>query len=166
MKSSTNRKAIASQKSNSRRHESHCNICAHPQCEEIEREFISWKSPVKIAAEFKLGDRSSVYRHAHALGLFAERGGNLRLALGRLIERVDEVPVTAGAVVQAIALYARINGRGELIDPGGQERLDDLYAKMNSTEKEAFAKDGTFPSWFPRLAGAKGSQGSGGNENE
>jgi hypothetical protein len=155
-----------SEKSNFSRHKSRCNICAHSQCEEIEREFVSWKSPAKIAAEFKLGDRSSVYRHAHASGLFAERTGNLRLALGRIIERADDVPVTAAAVVQAIALYARINARGELMDPGEQERLDDQFAKMNSDELEAYAKDGTLPSWFPRSKGTKGPQGSGGNENE
>ena len=38
--------------------------------EEIEGDFISWRSPAAIATEYGLADRASVYRHAHALGLF------------------------------------------------------------------------------------------------
>lgn len=51
------------------RHEHGCKICSHRQREEIERDFINWKSPTLIAKEYRLKDRSSVYRHAHALGL-------------------------------------------------------------------------------------------------
>ncbi|MGD1103526.1 MAG: hypothetical protein ABSA59_15860, partial [Terriglobia bacterium] len=53
------------------RHEFACKICAHPDREEIERDFVGWKSPITIAIDYALADRASVYRHAHALGLFA-----------------------------------------------------------------------------------------------
>ena len=147
------------------RHESGCRICAHPQRQEIEREFISWKSPAKIAVEYKLRDRSSVYRHAHALGLFPKRARNLRAALERLIEQVDDVPVSAGAIVQAITTYARINAQGQLVEPSEQVCLNDLFDRMTPEELEAYAKAGTFPSWFTGVVGATGPQGPGGDEN-
>ena len=167
MPSTRNLTAISSQKLNFNRHKSHCSICAHPQREEIEREFISWKSPKKIAIEYKLRDRTALYRHAHAVYLFSKRNRNLRAPLGRIIERADDAPVTAGAIIQAIALYARINARGELVAPDEQVgRQEDLFEKMNPDELEAYAKNGTLPSWFTQLTGAKGPQGSGGDENE
>jgi len=51
------------------RHEHGCKICSHRLREEIERDFINWKSPTLITKEYGLKDRSSVYRHAHVLGL-------------------------------------------------------------------------------------------------
>ncbi len=57
------------------RHAAECKICAHAQREEIEREFINWRSPVAIAKHYKLANRASVYRHAHALGLYYHPNG-------------------------------------------------------------------------------------------
>jgi len=91
------------------RHKRNCTICAHPQCEEIERDFTNWKSPTAIATEYGLADRTTVYRHAHALDLFIKRGRNVRAALEKIIERVGEVDVTAAAVVAAIQAHAKIN---------------------------------------------------------
>jgi hypothetical protein len=61
------------------RHQSGCKICSHPQREEIERDFITWKSPTPIVKQYGLADRTSIYRHAHALGLFAKRSRNVRM---------------------------------------------------------------------------------------
>jgi len=58
------------EKVNVGRHRRNCSICACLQIEEIEGDFISWCSPAAIATEYGLADRASVYRHAHALGLF------------------------------------------------------------------------------------------------
>jgi hypothetical protein len=52
------------------RHAAECKICAHSQIDEIERDFINWRSPASIAKHYKLANRASVYRHAHALGLY------------------------------------------------------------------------------------------------
>lgn len=160
----TNTKAIPPRKPNLVSHEAHCSVCAHPKREEIEREYISWKSLSGIATEHKL-HRSAVYRHAFALDLASKRARNIRAALERIIERADEVVVTAGAVVQAVALYARINARGDLVEGHDQTSIHDLFAKMNPDELEEYAKHGTVPSWFPRLNGTNGPQGSGGDEN-
>jgi hypothetical protein len=60
------------------RHKRHCTVCGHEKCAEIEADFIGWKSPAAIAEEYDLADRSSVYRHAHALGLFEKRKRNVK----------------------------------------------------------------------------------------
>lgn len=165
MSVSKNRKVIPSQKPNFTSHKAHCTVCRHPRCNEIEAEFVSWKSPATIATEYKLRDRSALYRHAHAADLFSRRDRNLRVALGRLIERVDDVRATAGAIVQAVALYARINARGEFVEPDEQESFEDQFAKMNPDEIKAYGEGGPPASGGPRLKDKKGQQGSGGDEN-
>ncbi|MFZ0339890.1 MAG: hypothetical protein WAL45_17810, partial [Terracidiphilus sp.] len=60
------------------RHQRNCSVCGHKQREEIESAFIGWRSPAAIAEEYGLADRTSVYRHAHALGLFPKRQKNIR----------------------------------------------------------------------------------------
>jgi len=102
-------------------------VCRHEQREDIERAFVGWRSPAAIAEEFGLADRASVYRHAHALGLFENRGRNIRAALGYMIERVTEVDVTAAAVVSAIQAYAKINAAGEWIDCTETVSMNDLF---------------------------------------
>ena len=130
------------------RHKRNCSICAHQQREEIESEFISWRSPSTIATEFGLSDRSSIYRHARAFDLFAKRQRNVRAALERIIEHAGEVDVTASAVVSAIQAYSKINAGGQWIERTEQVSLNDLFDKMSTQELEEYAKDGTLPKWF------------------
>ena len=99
------------------RHARICSICCHPDRDAIEEDFIHWHSPSDIAFDYHLPDRSSVYRHAHATGLFARRSRNLRFVLENLLERVDKVKVTAHAVIRAVRAYTRINDAGEWIEP-------------------------------------------------
>lgn len=165
MPSSKDRKPVLSRKPNFVSHKAHCTICAHPQLENIEQKFLRWESPARIAAEHKLRDRSAVYRHAHAVGLFSQRDRNLRAALGRLIERIDDVKPTASAVVQAIGLYARINTRGELIERDDQVGIHELFEKMSHDEFAAYAMEGTLPTWFPRVKKADSPQVTRGDEN-
>ena len=87
------------------RHRRNCTVCSHQKCAEIESDFVSWRSPGAIAQEYGLADRASVYRHAHALGLFSKRQRNVRAALERIIEKAGEVDVTAAAVVAAVQAY-------------------------------------------------------------
>jgi len=130
------------------RHKRNCSICAHERCEEIEEEFVGWKSPSAIAGEFGLSDRSSVYRHARAFGLFAKRQKNVRAALERIIEHAGEVDVTATAVVSAIQAYSKINAAGQWIDRTEQVSLNDLFDKMSTQELKEYAETGTLPKWF------------------
>ena len=57
------------------RHAAECKICAHAQREEIERDFINWRSPAAIAKSYKLANRASVYRHTHAYELYCYPNG-------------------------------------------------------------------------------------------
>jgi hypothetical protein len=164
--SARNSKASHSAVPNLGRHESGCKVCAHPQREEIERDFISWVSPEKIVSEYKLRHRASVYRHAHAFALFSKRSRNLRAALEHIVEKAADVPVNASAVVQAILAFAKINSQGQLIERQQAINVNDLFDRMNADELEAYAKDGTLPTWFKLAAGATPNHGPEGNNNE
>src|SRR2546427_8671523 len=72
------------------RHRGQCGICSHAQCKEIEAAFVAWESPEKIAAEFGLSHRTTVYRHAKAFGLNLKRQQNIRVPLERIIERASD----------------------------------------------------------------------------
>jgi hypothetical protein len=120
--------------------------------EEIEADFVGWRSPATIAAEYELADRASVYRHAHALGMFAKRQRNVREALERNIERAGEVDVTASAVVAAVQAYSKINAAGQWIDRTEQVSLNDLFDRMSTEELEEYAQRGTLPKWFEAAA--------------
>jgi hypothetical protein len=102
---------------NRARHESRCIVCRHPDRESIEEEFLHWHSPFQIGRVYNLEQRS-IYRHAHALNLFAVRRRNIRFALGHIIEEAERCSsVNAGDVVRAVHAFARINDRGQWIDP-------------------------------------------------
>ena len=131
------------------RHKRTCSVCSHPERLEIESEFIGWRSPAALAQQFGLADRASVYRHAHALGLFAKRQRNVRAALERIIEKAGDVEVTASAVVSAIQVYARISAHGQWIEPSERVGLHDLFERMTREELQAYAETGKLPGWFP-----------------
>jgi hypothetical protein len=136
------------------RHKRACSVCRHAQREEIETGFIGWRSPAALAEEFGLADRASVYRHAHATGLFEKRRRNVRAALERIIEKAGEVDVTAAAVVSAITAYAKINSAGEWIDRTEATSMNDLFDRMSTQELEAYAQTGDLPGWFRATVGA------------
>jgi len=121
------------------RHKRTCSVCRHPQRAELEAAFIDWRSPAAIAEDYGLTDRASVYRHAHALGLFEKRRRNIRAALERIIEKAGDVDVTASAVVSAVQAYAKINGAGEWIDrteiPSDKARYGSFYLLAEEAEK-------------------------------
>jgi len=136
------------------RHERNCTVCAHPQRAEIEQRFIAWESPAVLKWEFKLADRSSIYRHAHAFGLFEKRKRNVRAALEKIIERVGEVDITAAAVVSAIQAYAKINAQGQWVDRTEHVNLNELFDRMSKEELEAYAANGELPGWFTQTVSA------------
>ncbi len=139
------------------RHESQCTICAHPQREEIDRDFVTWASSTRIAKEYRLA-RTSIYRHAHATGLFLRRQTNVRTALEKIIERASEVKANAAAVVSAIQAYAKINAQGQWIERRETVNLNELFDRMSREELEAYARDGALPGWFPTRAEQESNQ--------
>lgn len=99
------------------RHDRKCCVCRHPERDEIEKEFLRWRSPERIAKDFGIANHSSIYRHAHATGLFAQRATHLKLSLSPLIERAVTVPVTADSVIRAIIAFAHIDDEGKWVNP-------------------------------------------------
>jgi hypothetical protein len=97
-------------------HQAHCGICGHELEEEIDERFTNWEHVNEIARDYEL-DRSAIYRHAHATGLFVKRDRNVRRALGRIIQEADGVMVTADCVIRAIKMLTHINARGEWVNP-------------------------------------------------
>ena len=135
------------------RHEQNCKICKHPERENIERDFIAWRSPVTIAEEYKLSNRATIYRHAHALGLFVKRQRNIRAALERIIERTDDVEVTASAIVAAVVAYSRINSEGRFVERREKVDLNALFEKMSKVELLRYAETAKLPDWFEQTVG-------------
>jgi hypothetical protein len=136
------------------RHRRSCTVCEHERCTEIEADFVGWKSPALIAQEYGLADRTTVYRHAHAFGLFEKRKRNLRAALERIIEKADEVEVTSSAVVAAVQAYAKINAQDQWIERSEHLNLNELFDRMSKDELEAYARDGKLPAWFTETVGS------------
>lgn len=102
------------------RHRRKCTVCKHADRDAIEEAFLHWLSPIFITEEFELPDWSTLYRHAHATGLFAQRRRNVRFALENIIERSDEVEVTAVDVVRAVRAYASLTDSGEWVEPASR----------------------------------------------
>jgi hypothetical protein len=148
------------------RHRGQCSICSHEKCKEIEAAFVAWESPDGIAAEHGLSHRSTVYRHAKAFGLDLKRQQNIRVPLERIIERAGDplLQVTGATVVQAIAVYGKLNAQGQLIERRETLNLNELFERMTVEEKEAYARDGKLPEWFTQTVGNQVATGP--NESE
>jgi hypothetical protein len=137
----------ASRHVNLARHKRNCSVCSHTQREQIETDFLTWKSPSRIADE-------CIYRHAHALGLFEKRRRNVRAALERIIEKADDVEVTASAVVTAVQALTKINAQGQWVERNDHINLNELFERMSKEELESYAREGTLPAWFTRTVSA------------
>ncbi len=118
---------------------------------------MAWESPEKIATEFGLSHRTTVYRHAKVFGLNLRRQQNIRVPLERIIERASDpaLQVTGATVVQAIAVYGKLNAQGQLIERRETVSLNELFERMTVEEKEAYAKEGKLPDWFTQTAGSQ-----------
>jgi hypothetical protein len=159
-------KAPTGRPANRGRHESQCSVCAHPDRQDIERDFVQWKSPIAIAQDYGLADRKTVYLHAHAFGLFQKRDRNIRAALTRIIEKASDVEVTAAAVVAAVQAYAKINAQGQWIERSEHVNLNELFERMTKDELENYARDGKLPDWFTQTVGATPQDGQGSASDE
>jgi len=111
------------------RHSLKCAVCNHPDRAAIEFDFLNWRNPGDLVKGYRFRGLSTIYRHAHATGLFAKRRLNLRFAMERIVERVNEVPVTANAVIRAARAIARINDSGEWIDPPSRVIVTHVHAE-------------------------------------
>ena len=123
MATTTTQKSRASAskpETSSSRHQRKCIICHHADREEIEQMFLHWFSASTIYRRFLLKDRSSIYDHAHATGLYSRRRKNMRCALENIIERSDECPISSNGIVRAIKAYCSLTTAGEWVEPASR----------------------------------------------
>jgi hypothetical protein len=100
------------------RHSRRCCICLHPDRDAIEGDFIRWRSPELIAREYKIANRTSIYRHAHCTGLFAWRRRELGRVLEGMLENAEHIPLEASdAIVRAARVYAHLDENGNWFEP-------------------------------------------------
>lgn len=96
-------------------HQRNRKICRHPDRPAIEFDYLPWQMPHHIALEHDVPWRS-VYRHAHALGLPAQRRRNLRSSVEFILEKSSHPAPTAGEAIRAIQLYARMDDEGRIVE--------------------------------------------------
>lgn len=97
-------------------HERLCVVCRNPLREAIEEEFVHWHNVHDIADHYRIDSRA-IYRHARAVNLYDKRDRNLRFALGHIIQRAQDVRITADSVIRAVHHFARINRDGHWVEP-------------------------------------------------
>jgi hypothetical protein len=106
------------------RHSRRCSICAHPDRDAIEAEFIRWRSPEKIAKDYNLGSRLAIYRHAHAAGLLDQRRRHVSRVLESFLETVDDCPpLDFDPITRAVRVYAHLDDNGRWIEPDRTLRI-------------------------------------------
>ena len=126
-------------------HQRKCTICHHPERDTIEEMFVHWHSSSSIHRRFMLRDRSTIYDHAHATGLFAKRRRNLRYALEHMIERADECDISSRGIVTAIKAYASLTTSGEWIEPARRV----IYTSTSSSDASPRAAANPSPHHSP-----------------
>jgi hypothetical protein len=101
-------------------HRLKCRVCRHSDRLQIEQDFLRWRSPEKLAADYGIADHSSIYRHVHATGLYIRRQLSVRRALERIIERADEYDVPLFDVARAVAAFSHQDELGRWIQANPQ----------------------------------------------
>jgi hypothetical protein len=109
------------------RHARKCAICNHADRASIESDFISWRSETVIALDYRLPSRSTVYLHAAATGLVERRRLNLRGVCERIIERVEDAPPSAHAVLRALRIFAQITEDGHWLEPAKRSIVTHIH---------------------------------------
>jgi hypothetical protein len=100
------------------RHARRCSVCSHPDRDAIEGDFIRWRSPELIARDYKIPDRSSIYRHAHSTGLFAWRKQELGRVLEGILEASEHLPLeSADVIIRAARIYSHLDEHGNWFEP-------------------------------------------------
>jgi hypothetical protein len=118
-------------------HRRRCKVCKHPGCNAIEEEFLRWRCPQRIAAKYGIRNRASLYRHAHATGLYSLRRSRYRAALEDLIERNAEVQLNADSIICAVRACTRINDDGKWVAHHQHIIVTHINASSNASSSPA-----------------------------
>jgi hypothetical protein len=118
LKKTVARRLLDSELTPEQRHARKCVICNHPDRQDIEDDFLDWSPAAVISRAHNIPHRRAIYRHAQAVGLVSQRRANLRLAAESIIEWAHQTEIpSADSVLRAIRVAARINDRGEWVEP-------------------------------------------------
>jgi len=98
------------------RHARKCQICRHPDREEMEQEFEDWVKLSRIARHHNVDD-SSLHRHMKAFGLVEKRRDNVRAVLERILERGAEKPISGNTILRAVKAYCCLGGPNKWVEP-------------------------------------------------
>jgi hypothetical protein len=113
------------------RHSRKCSACRHADRAAIDQDFLGWHSPDRIAKDYGIADHSSIYRHAHATGLFNKRANTIRIALAPLIERADTVEVAADVIVRAVYVVTHLNDDGKWVETSSNRQTREIIRHAN-----------------------------------
>lgn len=122
-------------------HEAHCTICQHPDRDAIDQAFLHWERPSAIAHNFNLGNRRTVYRHAHALGLYQLRGIQTRRTLEFIMEQAESVTATADTVIRAVRAYSCVGEDGVWTEPTKRAIITHEYLDARVEKKQISDED-------------------------
>ena len=152
------------------RHARKCRVCSHPHRDLIEGDFVRWRSPELIAKEHQLPDRVSIYRHAHATGLFRRRKRELGRVLENILESVDHAGFDAAEVIiRAARVYAHLDDEGRWFEPA---RINYILTGPAWPSEALSAAAGPLPSEAPGVerrpwpAGARSAEAANRNSPE
>ncbi len=105
------------------RHSRKCNICRHSERQSIDEAFLHWRSPATITHCFGIPSETTIYAHAHAFNLFAQRKRNLQSALGNIIEDLELRHFAGSEMLDAIRALAHINENGRWVHPASKSEV-------------------------------------------
>ena len=102
------------------RHQRKCVICAHPEREDIEELFLNWHSPEQTAYHYRIPVRS-IFRHAHATGLYT-------LSPGKSSRRAGSHPgtgqrsteITGESIIRAVRAYTCLTDDNNWVEPASR----------------------------------------------
>lgn len=145
------------------RHQAQCTICLSPNRQQIDEDWINWHHPGHFKDAFGVS-RDTLYRHAHATGLFSKRRKNVSMVLEKMIERVDWAPVSGSVILSAIKVLEKINRAGQEGEPVHETDPKVLLKRMSPEERQQFVQDGSLPEWFSEANGTTPCQSQEGDK--
>jgi len=125
------------------RHQAQCSVCRHPQCQEIEEEWINWGNTTLIAERSGVS-RYAIYRHMRVLDLFKERQKRIKFVYEKIIERLDTASCNGATVLAALRDYVALCARDEA-DEASALASQKASGLMSDEASEVLAKDEPIP---------------------
>jgi hypothetical protein len=121
------------------RHARKCAVCSHKDREDIELDFLHWHNCINISTDYELHDFRTIYRHAHATGLWERRMLNLRSAVAHIVENAESCEPSANAVLKAIQACTEINEQGQWIHAPRHVIYEVAHRQVSAAELPALA---------------------------